>query len=292
MTFNTLVFSAGNMHGLMFLGVMRALERSGVGADVRRCVGCSAGAIAALAWSIGCSSEELLTLVSGHLCVTGIPRPSLMQCMNIMSSKGLMDGTFKRRIVRDLLRSKLGVDDVSFADLAKRTGVELIVVGTSLTTSSCIAFGVDTAPRMSVTKAIDISTCVPIMFVPIEHDGHLFLDGAVYNHLPTDFVPPQDRRSTLAFCIERSKRSTASNLLQMVWIMCEGFGKLRMQDNLGLCNSTCILKPPDIPSNKFSFNPFGGPICLEQSSVDMLVAAGETTAEDFIAKTGADLVVT
>ena len=47
-----------------------------------------------------------------------------------------------------------------------------------------VYFNAVTTPNMAISKGIRISRSIPIIFEPVEYDGHLFVDGGLGRRLP------------------------------------------------------------------------------------------------------------
>ena len=47
-----------------------------------------------------------------------------------------------------------------------------------------VYFNAVTTPNMAISKGIRISSSIPIIFEPVEYDGHLFVDGGLGRRLP------------------------------------------------------------------------------------------------------------
>ena len=72
----------------------------------------------------------------------------------------------------------------------------------------------DTTPTMSVIEALDITTCIPIVFKPVLYRDCLYVDGAVYNYLPTDIVT--DKNTLVLYAPLLPKTDAPKNLYQFV----------------------------------------------------------------------------
>ena len=77
----------------------------------------------------------------------------------------------------------------SFQRLHEATGTELSLSGFDITNGTLVYFNRHTSPHMPVSKAVRVSSSIPLIFEPVEYQGHLFLDGGVMRRLPIDAFP-------------------------------------------------------------------------------------------------------
>ena len=72
-----------------------------------------------------------------------------------------------------------------------------------ITNGSLVYFSDHTTPDMKISTAVRISSSIPIIFEPVEYDGHLFVDGGVMRRLPIDAFPNiKTNSSMLAFLLQ------------------------------------------------------------------------------------------
>ena len=75
---------------------------------------------------------------------------------------------------------------MTFEQLHKRTGKELAITGFDITNGTLVYFSRVTEPDMPVSKAVRISSSIPLVFEPVQWRGHLFMDGGVLRRIPVD----------------------------------------------------------------------------------------------------------
>ena len=72
----------------------------------------------------------------------------------------------------------------AFAKKFGEQGFDLIITGTNLNRMNTYYFSHITYPEMELRQAIRISASYPFVFVPVEFDGDLFIDGGVIDNYP------------------------------------------------------------------------------------------------------------
>ncbi|PSW15712.1 hypothetical protein C9J01_01460 [Photobacterium rosenbergii] len=153
-----IAFGGGASRGMMHLGVMKALEEEGIKADI--VTGTSVGSIAAALYS---SNEYLdvqrkLFEFSEHEIVD----------INF-SRKGLIKG----KALAKWVNKHTGYEDIS--DLPITTGI----VATNLTQQKAVMF-----TEGDIGQAVQTSSSVPGVFVPVYHNADILVDGGVLSLVP------------------------------------------------------------------------------------------------------------
>lgn len=152
-------FSGGVAYGMAQIGVLRALEKAGIRADV--VAGTSAGSILAAAYAAGMSLEQIegFGLHTGwnELYRFGMPRAGLV------SSDAL----------EDYVRRHIGVTDFS------KLRIPLAVVATDLCSGEEVVFS-----RGPLDKAVRASCSIPGVYQPVEFSGRQLADGGMVENVP------------------------------------------------------------------------------------------------------------
>ncbi|CAN5443903.1 hypothetical protein BH23VER1_BH23VER1_08740 [soil metagenome] len=160
-----LALSSGSAKGLAHVGVIQVLEEAGVEIDV--VAGTSMGAYVGACWNAGLDGERLQALAaeidSGR---------AIRKLIDIVfpPRRGFLTG---QRVLRRLSRS-IG-DGLQFSDLVR----DLHVVATDLVTLERTTFNTG-----DVASAVHASFAIPGVVVPVEKDGHTYIDGAACSPLP------------------------------------------------------------------------------------------------------------
>ena len=112
---------------------------------------------------------------------------SMRSIFNIPKTYGMNNGDIIIQTVRTILKKKNIDVDITFIDLIKKTGKNIIVATTNLSKKKIEYLSVDTYPEMKVITAIRMSTCVPIIFEPVKYYNDVYVDSFIYNNFPIDF---------------------------------------------------------------------------------------------------------
>lgn len=192
-----LSFSVGAINGYAHIGVLRTLEDEYArrGKDLHRCIrgaaGASAGAMMALATVLGYRAAELKRFADEQLdaVASELQRPNLVHLYR--TGTGMLKPEPIRRVVRAMLERKLGVPDLTFAELARRMpGVEVWFHAHNTDDLRGEALSAATHPTMSVAEACTASCMMPVIFESLEVDGTMYVDGGISDSLPFQMFDP------------------------------------------------------------------------------------------------------
>jgi NTE family protein len=190
-----LILSGGSYNAIMYIGCIKCLEKEGLMKSITTIVGTSAGSIIGFLLALNFTSEEMTMLMNTQMASMindeGINACALFEMFNTF---GIDDGSRLVNIFRAALAMKskdhdasAAPLDITFIELGKRYGRNLVICGANLSKRRSEYFSIDTHPDMSVITALRISCSIPIMFTPVHYDGSIYVDGGIYNNLPFDY---------------------------------------------------------------------------------------------------------
>jgi NTE family protein len=154
-----LALSGGAVLGCAHIGVLQALDESGI--RVTHISGTSIGALIASFYAFGFSGKEIEG-IAGVLRWPHLTRPSPSRL-----------GLLSQEQLRRTLRSRIG--DVQVEEAA----IPLAMVATDISTGEKIVM-----TEGDLALAASASACFPGIFVPVEREGRLLVDGGLVEHLP------------------------------------------------------------------------------------------------------------
>lgn len=155
-----LALGSGSARGWAHLGVIKALERAGVSAEI--VCGTSIGALVGAAHAAG-DTERL------DEWVRGLTWQQVMSLMDVRLSGGLIRGS----LLVEFFRSR-------FADKGiEHLGKKFACVATELTSGREVWL-----QSGSVVDAVRASIAIPGLLAPVVHEERLLVDGALVNPVP------------------------------------------------------------------------------------------------------------
>ncbi len=158
-----IAFGGGGIRGMAHIGVMEALEKAGIKADM--VAGTSIGSAMAAFYAMGLSGTFLAKVVM---------QMDLKSVMSFRPNRsGLIDGRNYAEFVGILTKHK-NIED---------TNIPLRIVATDLIKWEKVVF--DHGP---ITTAVQASSAIPGAFQPVEVGERLLVDGCLLDNVPDDVL--------------------------------------------------------------------------------------------------------
>ena len=145
--------------GLAHIGFIKALQEFGV--QPTMITGTSAGALVGSFWAYGKNWEEM----------AGIARS--MNWFDVTKFTFSKMGLLSNQRLDDLIKKH--IDNITFEELQ----TQLVVVCTDISTGDKVIIN-----KGHVGDAVMASTCIPGIFIPVEIEDRLLVDGAIVENVP------------------------------------------------------------------------------------------------------------
>ena len=155
-----IAFGGGGARGFAHIGVIKALEEYGVKFDY--VTGTSAGSIVGAAYAAGLSYKEIYDIAKN------------IKTKDVKSSKILFMPS-KTEGIENIMKNALG--DINIEDL--KIPFSAVAVDIKSTNQIVISKG-------NLAKAVAGSSCVPMVFQPVEFEDFLLCDGGLQDSIPAD----------------------------------------------------------------------------------------------------------
>lgn len=184
----SIIFAADGLLGLSHLGAMHYLNSVDTNFMKKfdNYIGASIGSIWCFLFSMNIPLERIIFI--GY----NIFQEDFTECFEDMSFKslnkyfGLTKCNFKT--LNDLLVSIFNRESVTFELHYKKFNKNLVISGFNLTTSKIEYFNHMNTPDMKIIDAIRISTCIPIMFSPINLNSYKYMDPVLSENIPISYL--------------------------------------------------------------------------------------------------------
>jgi predicted acylesterase/phospholipase RssA len=174
----SLVLCGGGVYGAILLG---ALEKKAY-ENIRMIAGTSAGAVIGTLMCVGYTPRDILVHFQANL-----PMLCDVDLKLLFTKYGLYDKRKYLRVVENMIHQQMK-EYPTFKDVYDVFGKDLIITGTNLSKGVGLYFNRIDHPDMKVMDAIEISTCVPLVFPYATLGGDVCVDGAVTDGLPIHFA--------------------------------------------------------------------------------------------------------
>lgn len=211
---DTLCFSGGGMKACTFYGALQYLEETKQ-IDISKITtfgGSSIGAITALVLCLGYTITDMVDFTLNFNF--GFLEP-IVNCENLFGNYGLADNNKVPIIIGNFIKTKTDKNDLTFLELYKLTNKKLIITGSNITDLTIEYFSYLTTPNMSIILAIQISSCIPVIFNPITYNDKYYVDGCIADVMPISQCNPF---TTLALIV--TSKPTDVKSLERVVLSC------------------------------------------------------------------------
>lgn len=221
--FKSLVLSGAVLKGSLFLGCIQKLKDDGLFSAIDTFVGSSSGSIVCLLTVLGYDPLAALETCNNQLDDYSKKSIDIENILGITTTLGIDDGADIIEWLSSCIECKLHQPDATFLELAKKTGKNLIVCASDVTTSDVKYFSLDDTPDMSVITAVRASIAVPYLFTPVTIDDHIFVDAGLFNNFPIDRMRPSIFKDTLGIEIEsKAYKPETVDILSFTCMMVNG----------------------------------------------------------------------
>ena len=160
-----LVLSGGGARGIAHLGVIQALEEFDV--PIHAISGTSAGAIVGVLYAYGFSPREILEMVKA------------ISPFQLLSPALSWKGALSIDVLVKFLQKHIPEDNFSALKMP------VYVAATNLQRGRIEFFS-----EGELYAPVAASSCVPVLFNPVEWRGSLYVDGGILNNLPVEPLDP------------------------------------------------------------------------------------------------------
>jgi hypothetical protein len=147
---------------------------------IKNYYGTSVGSIVAFLFAIGYTPDELIDLILNLENIFFEPEIDLMLIEN---EYGLDNGNLIINNLKELLKRKHTVEDITFIELYKLTNKLFVTNAINLHTGNEKIFNYLETPDMSVFLAIRMSISIPLLYTPVKYNNEYYADGALKNKL-------------------------------------------------------------------------------------------------------------
>lgn len=188
--FHNIALSGGGIYTIAFIGCIKYLHETNKIDELYNLIGSSGGSVICLMITLNYTWEEMRDCFvqicendeSKHLF-----KYSVKDLLNIFKKFGINDGEVITYSVKKILTYKELSEDITFIDLIKITGKNLIIPVTNLTQKKREYLSVDTYPEMKIITAIRMSASVPIIFEPVKYYNDIYVDSLIFSNFPIDY---------------------------------------------------------------------------------------------------------
>jgi len=182
--FTHIVFSGGGMKGAVYIGVLRYLyQEPELIKNIKTIVGTSVGSLFATAFLLNIPLIEIeeywKNLFDFNKKNFDI---SLENIFNIYDTCGLDNNMRSLNLIMKYIQK------LTFIDLTKKTGKDLIICATNAHTMKPEYFSVNTTPNVLVCDALLASASLPLIMKPVQIGNTYYTDGGITDNIPVSCI--------------------------------------------------------------------------------------------------------
>jgi predicted acylesterase/phospholipase RssA len=175
------IIEAGMIHQALTEGVF-------VMDNIQSFHGTSAGAILSLLLCIGVGTQELVD----YLIWRPWEKWLKYDISHFYENKGFVSSDCFEDLLSPFFHAYNVPMHITLAELYLRTGVDLYVYTTKVSTLESVVLHHRTHPDLPAIQAIMMSANMPILFTPIKYQDSYYVDGGIRVHCPTIPVPEEN----------------------------------------------------------------------------------------------------
>lgn len=196
-----LVFKGGGVLGVAYAGGIQALDEHGLFESVKAAAGTSAGSIMAALVSLRYSAKEITAIARA---IEFKEFGDHWNPLRIATHYGLYKGDRFLEWIKDIIKTKTGNGEITFAELAAKGFRDLKVFATDLNTGNAKEFSNATTPTVIVAESLRASMAIPLFFAAWQFsnnipDDHIYVDGGTVYIYPINAFA--DLSKTLGFYV-------------------------------------------------------------------------------------------
>ena len=219
-----LVFEGAGIRGIAYCGAIQELERQGLMPNIERVGGTSAGAITALAISLGYTGDEIAHIITQtNFKKFNDGRFFFAGGINRLNKYfGWYRGERFERWVERIIAAKTGDPNITFETLEQKGFKNLYITATCLNRQQLVLLSKETYPHMRVKDAVRISMSIPFYFEavfidasgnPVKHPKNkqhldVMVDGGLTGNFPIRIFDSTNmpNAATIGFRIDRDEQ--------------------------------------------------------------------------------------
>ena len=182
MEINTLCIGSGGIQGLMYIsGLKYLIDNNFINLDkIENYYGTSIGSIICFIFLIGYKPNEIIEIILNLDYNNFEPEIDLLLIEN---NYGLDNGEKIINVIKNLLKKKYDIDDITFIELYKLTNKNFVTNAVNINTGNEKIFNYIETPDLSVLLAIRMSISIPLIYTPVLYNNEYYIDGAIKNTL-------------------------------------------------------------------------------------------------------------
>lgn len=231
-----LALSGGGVRGIAHAGAIKALEENNIKIDLIG--GTSAGSLVASLFAIGYKPDEIYDLFKQY--ARTLLRLDSNKIKNEIKnfifnkriqSKGINSGEYTEEIFNTLAKEKhiTNMSDIKMPLIIPTVNInkseEYIFTSVDISKKNYIS-------DISIGKAVRASSSLPLVYMPLEYKGDLFMDGGILDNIPTKEVKKLGADKVISIKFDSDTVDENSNAMDIVMKVADIMGSKISEESL------------------------------------------------------------
>lgn len=208
-----LILSAGGVHGYAYLGSYKYLMENNLLDNLENILGTSAGALFSLLYLFKFTPTEMEELTTKILPSQWFDI-NYKGFLNFFDDYGVDQGEKMIKIIRIITNRKLGTPYLTLKELYEYSKINFIISAVNISKQKQVYFNHESHPDLEVSKAIRMSSSIPILFKPYKYEDDLYVDGGIIDPCSINFF--KNSKETLALMISGKKEREINNIKDFI----------------------------------------------------------------------------
>jgi len=191
-----LLFTGGGVKGIVYVGVLRALEKFNLIKNIHTYVGTSIGSLVITMYLLGYNSLEMEKFLL-HFDLNSLKS---MNFLIFLKEYGLDRGEKIEYLLKRLIVAKGYNENITLIELYKICGIKFIITTVNLNALNTCYLSYETNPDLKLLLAIRMSMSIPLYYTPVIYKDEYYIDGACMDNYPITLFE-NNLQETLGFYI-------------------------------------------------------------------------------------------
>lgn len=181
MIIRELSISGGGVRGFGFFGALYCLWKKGilVPSELKTVASVSVGSWLGAGLCLGFTPQEM----GDYFFELDLSVIQDIDLTDFFGRKSLMEGKMMKKMIEEFISQKED-PTITLGQLFQKSKIHLILTTICLNTSSVVYLDHINNPDLELAKAILMSSSIPGVFPPVEHQNQLYIDGGIIDNNP------------------------------------------------------------------------------------------------------------
>ena len=211
--FEGIVISGGGLHGISYIGALKALEEKYELSTIKEYAGTSIGSLVCLCLNINMKIDNIKDIIDNKYF---FDKKDINIC-NFNKQYGIDTGERMKLLIIYILNKQDIHINVTFQELFDIYRKKLTITGTNLTLSVIEYFNHEKTPHMRVLDAILISSRIPILFTQYTYNNQVYLDGGLLDNFPFEQIQAKKSLGIKTKCVHNVKEYTIFTYIYQIF---------------------------------------------------------------------------